>query len=67
MTAADGKRHRVFARAALEHREQGSIFTGATSPMGRQITISLPTALERAFPSRTEPVRRTSAAARWMG
>lgn len=45
-------------KADLEHREQGSIFTGATSPMGRQITIGLPTALERAFPSRTEPVRR---------
>lgn len=45
-------------KADLEHLEQGSIFTGATSPMGRQITIGLPTALERAFPSRTEPVRR---------
>ena len=45
-------------KADLEHREQGSIFTGATSPMGRQITIGLPTALERAFPSRTDPVRR---------
>lgn len=45
-------------KADLEHREQGSIFTGATSSMGRQITIGLPMALERAFPSRTDPVRR---------
>lgn len=45
-------------KADLERREDGSIFTGATSAMGRKITIGLPQVLERCFPSRNDPVRR---------
>lgn len=45
-------------KAELERHESGSIFTGATSPMGRQITIGLPMVLERVFPVRTDSVRR---------
>lgn len=45
-------------KAELEHREPKSVFDGGTSPMGRKTTIGLPTALERVFPSRTDPVRR---------
>lgn len=45
-------------KADLERREEGSIFTGATSPMGRKITIGLTQVLERCFPSTKDPVRR---------
>lgn len=45
-------------KADLERREEGSIFTGATSAMGRKITIGLTQVLERCFTSRNDPVRR---------
>lgn len=45
-------------KAKLEHREKSSIFTGATSAFGRQMTINLTQTLERAIPERNDPVRR---------
>ena len=45
-------------KARLEHQEEGSIFTGGTSPTGRPITIGVKTAIERLMPERKDAVRR---------
>lgn len=45
-------------KAELERDDPGGIFTGSRTASGRQMTISMNTALERCFPQRTAPLRR---------